>query len=78
MALYGYEVSLQLRVAIATCRLLNYNTFEAIKRKTGVNTLIVAIIMRRVINRAGNYDFNDIVAYLGNNNRPRAPARIED
>ena len=78
MPLHGPEVALEVRVAIATCRLLYHKTFESIERKTGVKATTVAYLMRRAIDRAGNKDFNDIIACLGNNDRPRAPARIED
>ena len=78
MAPRGTEVSLQLRVAIATCRLLYHESFEAIERKTGVKICTASAIMRRAIDRAGNEDFNDVMACLGNNDRPGAPARIVD
>lgn len=65
MPSHGFEVSLQLRVAIATCRPLYHETSEAIERKIGVNASTAAAITRRVIDRAGNEDFNDIMAWLG-------------
>ena len=78
MPLHGPEVALEVRVAIATCRLLYHETFESIERKTGVKATTAAHLMRRAIDRAGNEDFNDVMACLGNNDRPGAPARIED
>ena len=34
--------------------------------------------MRRVIDKAESEDFNEILIYLNNINRPKAPTRIED
>lgn len=78
MAPHGTETSLELRVAVATCRLLYLEEFEAIERKTGVKAHTAAGIMRRAIDRAGNEDFHDVLACLCDANRPGAPARIED
>ena len=78
MAPYGNEISLQLRVAVAICRLLYLEEFQEIERKIGVNARIAAAIMRRAIDRVGNKDFNDILTYIGNANRVGSPVQIED
>ena len=78
MAPHGNEISLQLRVAVATCRLLYLEVFQEIERKTGVKAGTAAFIMRRAIDRAESEDFNDVLACLGDSNRTGAPVRIED
>ncbi len=75
MAPHGNETSYELRVVVATCRLLYLEKFEAIERKPGVKARTAAGVMRRAIDRAGNKEFNDVLAYLC---EPGAPARTED
>ena len=72
------QVPLQLRCAIVTCRLLFDCTFEEIERKTGVQTDTAAKIMRRAIFRAGNEDFQDVLACVGDANRHGAPPRVSE
>lgn len=78
MTPYGTETSLALRVVVATCKLLYHEEFEAIEAKIGVKAYTAAGIMRRAIDRAGNEDLNDVLACLGDWDRPGAPAPIED
>ena len=75
---HGNEIDLELRSAVATCRLLYNESFKVIKRKTRINSVTAATIMRRVIDRADSEDFNEVLAYLSNINRPKASIRIED
>ena len=65
MAHRGTDTSIQLRVAVATCRLLFSLDFEAIECKTGVKADTAAKIILRAIDRAGNEDFNDVLAWVG-------------
>lgn len=78
MPSHDSECSYALRVVIATCKLLYFEDYKVIERKTSVKANIAAYIMRRAIDRAGNEDFNDILVCLDNANRPKAPIRIED
>ena len=78
MASHGIEISLELRVAVATCRLLYCESFDVIERRTGVNKRSAFVLMLRAINRAGNEDFHDILVCLKSLDRPEGPARIED
>ena len=78
MAPHDNEINLELRLAIAIYRLLYNESFKIIKRKTRINLIIAATIMRRVINRADSEDFNKILAYLSNMNRSKVSIRIED
>ena len=78
MASHDNEIDLELRLVIAICRLLYNESFKVIERKTRVNLVIVATIMRRVIDRADSEDFNEILACLSNMNRPEASIRIKD
>ena len=52
MATRGHEVLIELRSAIATCRLLFDLNYEEIERKTGVPNKTANAIMRRAIHRA--------------------------
>jgi hypothetical protein len=61
----GSEVALPLRHAIVTCRLLFNCAFDAIERKTGVQSKTAQVMMRRAIERAGNEDFHDVLACVG-------------
>ena len=72
------NISLQVRCAIVTCRLLFQYTFEEIEQKTGVQIDTAAKIMRRAIFQAGNKDFNDVLAYVGDIKRYRRPQRVEE
>ena len=72
------QVPLQLRCAIVTCRLLFDCTFEEIERKTGVQTDAAAKIMRRAIFCAGNEDFQDVLACVGDANWHKAPPRVSE
>jgi hypothetical protein len=58
----GPEVALSLRHAIVTCRLLVGCTFDAIERKTGVQSITTTKIMREAEKRVENSDFYDILA----------------
>ena len=77
-SLHHGEVPLPLRNAIVTCRLLFAYTFEEIERKTGVEARTAARIMRRAIFRAGNEDFIDCLACVGDANRYGRPVRVEE
>ena len=78
MASHGNEIGLELRLAVAICRLLYGESFKVIERKTGVNLVTAATMMRRVIDRADSEDFNEVLACLSNMDRSGAPVRIED
>lgn len=75
MPSHGREIPIELRAAIATCRILYREKFEEIERKTGVNA---AEIMRRGIGRAGSEDFYEVLACLGDLNRPGRDTRVVD
>lgn len=75
MPSHDRESSLELRVAVATCRILYREKYE---RKTGVNAGTAAEIMRRAIGRAGNEDFYEVLACLGDLNRPGRETRVVD
>ena len=78
MAPHSNEIGLELRAAVAICRLLYGESFTVIERKTGVKSITAAAIMRRAIDRAESEDFNEILAYLNNINRSKVSIRIED
>lgn len=61
----GREVALPLRHAIVTCRLLFGCTFDAIERKTDVQSMTATKIMREPEKRAGNSDFHEVLACVG-------------
>ena len=63
---------------VATCRLLYGSTFEQIEQKTGVHEKTAQRLMQRAIQRAGNEDFNDILACLGDADRSGRPVRIAE
>lgn len=64
MISHDTEINYAFRIIVTTYRLLYLEEFKIIKRKTRIKALIVAVIMRRAINRAENEDFNDVLAYL--------------
>lgn len=72
------EVSLQLRVAIATCRLLYHDSYPEIERKLGVSAGTSSRIVNRAIERAGNENFMDILACLGDADRSGRPKKVSN
>ncbi len=78
MPSHGREIPIELRAAVATCRILYLEKFEEIERKTGVNYKTAAEIMRRAIGRAGSEDFYEVLACLGDLNRPGQDTRVVD
>ena len=78
MPSHGREIPIELRAAVAPCRILYREKFEEIERKTGVNYKTAAEIMRRVIGRAGSKDFYEVLACLGDLNRPGRDTRVVD
>lgn len=78
MPSHGREIPIELRVAVATCRILYRENFEEIERKTGVNHKTAAEIMRRAVGRAGSEDFYEVLACLGDLNRPGRDTRVVD
>ena len=78
MPSHGREISLELRVAVATCRILYREKYAEIERTTGVNAGTAAEIMRRAIGRAGNEEFYELLTCLGDLNRPGRETRVVD
>lgn len=66
MSTRGSEVSLSLRHAIVTCRLLFDCTFDVIERKIDVQSMTTTKIMRETQKRVGNNDFQDVLACVEN------------
>lgn len=75
MPSHGREIPIDLRAAVPTCCILYREKFEEIEGKTGVNA---AEIMRRGIGRAGSEDFYEVLACLGDLNRPGRDTRVVD
>lgn len=78
MPSHGKETPIELRAAVATCRILYREKFEEIERKTGVNWQTAAKIMRRAIDRARSEDFYEVLACLGDLDRPGRETRVVD
>ena len=78
MPSHGNKTSIELRVAVATCRILYRKKFEEIERKTGVNWQTAAKIMRRAIDRAASEDFYEVLACLGGLDRPGRETLVVD
>ena len=78
MPTHGKEVDLPLRHAIVTCKLLYHSSWAEIEQKTGVEAHTAAKITHRAIERAGNEDFHDVLACVGNAKGRGSIARIPD
>ena len=72
------EISVPLRHAIITCRLLYRSTYDEIERKTGVKSHTASLIINRAIEKAGNDDFNDVLLCAESMQRTGRSQRVED
>ena len=62
---------LLLRCAIVTYKLFFNCIFEKIERKTGISARIAAKIMKKIIFKINNNNFNEILIYIKNANRQK-------
>lgn len=69
MPSHGRKIPIEIRAAIATCRVLYREKFEETERKTGVDYKTAVEIMRRATGRAGSEDFYEVLACLGDSSR---------
>lgn len=72
----GAEVSLALRHAIVTCRVLSDSTFDEIERKTGIQSPTASKIMLRATERAGCNDFQEVLACVSDMERSGRMPRV--
>ena len=77
MAPHARETSYELRIVIATCRLLYGEKYDAIERKTGLKSDTARRIMQRAIARSESSELIQIIECLKDWNRPGRPPRIE-
>lgn len=78
MPLHGAEIALPLRHAVVTCRILFQCTFDEIERKTGVKANTARKMMQRAIARADCEDFHEVLACVGDADRPGRDTRVID
>lgn len=78
MPTHGAEVSLALRHAIVTFKVLFGCTYDEIERKTEVQSRTASKVMLRATERAGCDDFHEVLACVGDKERSGRMPRVVD